>query len=187
LVGVVVIAADQRTTGTPSVPLPSSPRQWVDEWTAASLESPARVCQHLFAPALAAVFKADTGRSCTGYYTSVNSSSFRIRHVLEDGPTATVEAREVAAHPKWGYFTIVLSHVHGGWRAVDMVPGGSVRPKDCLYFRCRRREPRNARRKAAGRGRQPCATEMPARFRAVPLRCRVVTCCSSTPEMNSAG
>ena len=57
-----------------------------DQWTAASLENPARVCQQLFAPALAAAFKADTGRSCLTYYSSLTSSSFRIRHVLQDGP-----------------------------------------------------------------------------------------------------
>jgi hypothetical protein len=129
LIGVAIIAAEQRGAGTPSVPLPASPQQWVDQWTAASLESPARVCQHLFAPALAAAFKADTGHSCTRYYASVMSSSFRIRRVLEDEPTATVEARQVAARPKWGYFTIVLSHVRGGWQAVDIIPGGSVRPR----------------------------------------------------------
>ena len=111
------------------MPLPASPQQWVDQWTAASLENPARVCQHLFAPALAAAFKTDTGRSCARYYALVNTTSFRIRHVLKDGATATVEARQVGARPKWGYFTIVLSHVRGGWQAVDMVPGGSVRPR----------------------------------------------------------
>ena len=129
MIGVAVIAGEQSTGGTPRRALPASPQQWVEQWTAASLENPARVCQHLFAPALAAAFKADTGRSCIRYYTSVNTSSFRIRHVLQDGPTATVEARQVGARPKWGYFTIVLSQVHGGWQAVDMIPGGSVRPR----------------------------------------------------------
>ena len=130
LIGVAAIAGTQQQTGhEPSVPLPASPQQWVDQWTAASLENPARVCQHLFAPALAAAFKTDTGRSCARYYALVNTTSFRIRHVLKDGATATVEARQVGARPKWGYFTIVLSHVRGGWQAVDMVPGGSVRPR----------------------------------------------------------
>ena len=130
LIGVAAIAGTQQQTGHElSVPLPASPQQWVDEWTAASLENPARVCQQLFAPALAAAFKTDTGRSCVRYYALVNTTSFRIRHVLKDGATATVEARQVGARPKWGYFTIVLSHVRGGWQAVDMVPGGSVRPR----------------------------------------------------------
>jgi hypothetical protein len=109
--------------------LPSTPRQWVQQWTAASLEDPARACQQPFAPALAAAFKADTGQSCLAYYRSVSNSSFRIRHVLEDGPTATVEAQQLGHGRRWGYFTIVLSHLHGGWHAVDIAPGGSVRPR----------------------------------------------------------
>ena len=87
------------------------------------------MCQQLFAPALAAAFKADTGRSCLTYYGSLTNSSFRIRHVLQDGPTAAVEAQQLGHGRKWGYFTLILSHVHGGWQAVDVVPGGSVRPR----------------------------------------------------------
>jgi hypothetical protein len=129
VIGIAVIAGKLHAGRAPNAPLPATPRQWVDEWTAASLENPARVCGHLFAPALAAAFNADTGRSCVRYYTSVNSFSFRIRRVLKDGPTATVEGRQVAARPKWGYFTIVLSRIRGGWQAVDLVPGGPVRPR----------------------------------------------------------
>jgi hypothetical protein len=33
------------------------------------------VCQQLFAPALAAAFKADTGQSCLAYYVSLTSSA----------------------------------------------------------------------------------------------------------------
>lgn len=129
--GVIVIAAiaTHHNRSTQSSALPSTPRQWVQQWTAASLENPALVCQHLFASALAAAFKADTGRSCRTYYGSVRSSSFRIRHVLEDGPTAAVEAQQLGHGRRWGYFTLVLSKGHGGWRAVDVVPGGSVRPR----------------------------------------------------------
>jgi hypothetical protein len=58
---------------------------------------------------------------------TMRSSSFRIRHVLEDGSTAAVEGRQLDHGRRWGYFTMVLSHVHGGWQAVDIVPGGSVR------------------------------------------------------------
>lgn len=132
VVAVVVLAAiadhrHQRSTSPAS--LPSTPSQWVEQWTAASLESPARVCRQLFAPALAVAFKADTGRSCPSYYVSLTNSSFRIRHVLQDGPTAAVEAQQLDRGRKWDYFTMVLSHVHGGWQAVDVVPGGSVRPR----------------------------------------------------------
>jgi hypothetical protein len=49
--------------------------------------------------------------------------------VVQDGPTAAVEAQQVGAGRKWGCFTMVLSHIHGGWQAVDIVPGGSVRPR----------------------------------------------------------
>ena len=103
--------------------------QWVEQWTAASLDNPGRVCRQLFAPALAAVFKADTGRSCLDYYNDVNAKSFRIRHVLVDGNAAAVEVREVGLRPNWGYVTMILSHVEQGWQAVDIVPGGPVRPR----------------------------------------------------------
>jgi hypothetical protein len=74
-------------------------------------------------------FKADTGRSCVGYYRNVKSTSFRVRRVILDGNAAAVEARQVGAGHGWGYFTVLLSHVDGGWQAVDVVPGGSVRPR----------------------------------------------------------
>jgi hypothetical protein len=128
IVAVAVIAGEQHSTAAPAVVrLPSTPKQWVDQWTAATLQSPAVVCDHLYAPALARAFKGDTGHSCTWYYTSVRSTSFRIRHVLQDGPTVAVEAQQVGARRKWGYFTMLLSHVRDGWQAVDVVPGGSVR------------------------------------------------------------
>ena len=110
IVAVAVIAGQQHTASAPAAPrLPSTPQQWVSQWTAATLQSPAEVCGHLYAPALSRAFKGDTGHSCTWYYTSVKSTSFRIRHVLEDGPTAAVEAQEVGAGRKWGYFTMLLS------------------------------------------------------------------------------
>jgi hypothetical protein len=83
----------------------------------------------LFAPALATVFKTDTGRSCLAYYRDVRAVSFRIRRVLEDGGTAAIEARQVGSRRNWGYFTVLLSHVDAGWQAIDIVPGGSVRPR----------------------------------------------------------
>jgi hypothetical protein len=123
------IADHRHHRPTSPASLSSTPSQWVEQWTAASLDSPARVCQRLFAPALAAAFKADTGRSCLANYGLLTNSSFRIRHVLQDGPTATVEAQQLGHTRRWGYFTLILSHVHGGWQAVDIVPGGSVRPR----------------------------------------------------------
>jgi hypothetical protein len=130
VVGIAVIAGQQHSGPSSAASrLPSTPQQWVSQWTAATLQSPAEVCGHLYAPALARAFKGDTGHSCTWFYTSVKSTSFRIRHVLQDGPTVAVEAHELGAGRKWGYFTMLLSHVSGGWQAVDVVPGGSVRAR----------------------------------------------------------
>jgi hypothetical protein len=128
IVSVAVIAGQQHTASAPAVPrLPSTPQQWVSRWTTATLQSPAEVCGRLYAPALSRAFKSDTGHSCASYYTSVKSTSFRIRHVLKDGPTAAVEAQETGAGRKRGYSTMLLSHIRGGWQAVDVVPGGSSR------------------------------------------------------------
>lgn len=129
VVAVALIASRHHVRRTAGAPLPSTAQQWVEQFTAASLDNPGRVCGQLFAPALAAVFKADTGRSCLDYYNDVNSKSFRIRHVLVDGNAAAVEVREVGLRPNWGYVTMLLSHVEQGWQAVDIVPGGPVRPR----------------------------------------------------------
>jgi hypothetical protein len=127
---VAVIAGQQHGGRTPSSPpLPSTPQQWVDQWAAASLNDPGRVCGRLFAPALARAFKADTVRSCVAYYGNVKSTSFRIQRVLEDGPAAAVEARQVGTARNWGYLSVLLSHVGAGWQAIDIVPGGSVRTR----------------------------------------------------------
>jgi hypothetical protein len=130
IIAIAVIAGEQHSGPASAVErLPSTPQQWVSQWTAATLQSPAEVCDHLYAEALSHAFKGDMGHSCAWYYTSVKSTSFRIRHVLEDGPTAAVEAQQVGAGRKWGYFTMLLSRVRGGWQAVDVVPGGSVRAR----------------------------------------------------------
>jgi hypothetical protein len=124
-----VVASQHDARQSRGAPLPSTAGQWVEQFTAASLENPGRVCRQLFAPALAAVFKADTGRSCVDYYSDVNAKSFQIRHVLVDGNAAAVEIREVGMRPNWGYVTMLLSHLEQGWQAVDIVPGGPVRPR----------------------------------------------------------
>ena len=129
VIAVAVTVSQLQIRHTAGSSLPSTPRQWVEQFTAASLENPGRVCRQLFAPALAAVFKADTGRSCMRYYSDVNAKSFRIRHVLVDGDAAAVEVREVGMKPNWGYVTMLLSHLEQGWQAVDIVPGGPVRPR----------------------------------------------------------
>ena len=103
-------------------PLPSTPRQWIEQWTAASMDNPDRVCRQLFAPALATVFKADTGRSCLDYYNELNARSCRIRHFLVDGNAAAVEVREVGLTPKLGYVTMILSHVERAGRRSTSSP-----------------------------------------------------------------
>jgi hypothetical protein len=129
VIGVTVATTRLHVRDNAGAPLPATPQQWVDQWMAASLDDPGRVCRQLFAPALAAVFKADTGRSCLDYYNDVNAKSFRIRHVLVDGNAAAVEVRQVGMRPNWGYVTMLLGHAARGWRAVDIVPGGPVRPR----------------------------------------------------------
>jgi hypothetical protein len=113
--------------GGASTSLPATPRQWVNAWAAAAVDDPGRICHTLYAPALAAVYKPDTGKTCMAYFSNTSSPSFRIRHVLVDGDAAAVEARETGQRPHWGYFTMLLSHVDGGWKAIDIVPGGPAR------------------------------------------------------------
>ena len=130
IVAVAVIAGQQHTASAPAVPrLPSTPQQWVSRWTAASRRSPAEVCDHLYAPALSRALTRETGHSCTSYHTTFMSTSFRFRHVLEDGPTAAVEAQEVRPGRGRGYFTVLLSHIRGGWQAIDLVPGEPARAR----------------------------------------------------------
>ena len=123
------ITAELNRGGPAGAALPATPTAWIEQWSAAALENPAEVCRRLYAPALAAAYKADTGRTCESYYSSVTSGSFRVRHVLRDGATATVEAQELGKGARWGFFTVVLSHIAGGWQAVDVVPGGTVRAR----------------------------------------------------------
>jgi len=130
LVIAAALASRQHTGSAPAaIGLPTTPRAWIQAWTAASLDNPERVCGTLFSPALVAAFRSSTGHSCSSYYNLVKSTSFRIEHVLQDGPTAAVEAHQVSAPRKWGYFTVLLSHVRGGWQAIDIVPGGPVRSR----------------------------------------------------------
>jgi hypothetical protein len=87
------------------------------------------VCHHLFARALTSAFKADTGETCLAYYHQIDSPSYRIRRTLQDGPSAAVEAQQLGHGRAFGYFTILLSHLARGWQAIDIVPGGTVRPR----------------------------------------------------------
>jgi hypothetical protein len=123
LVLVAVIAGQQRAGSAPAATvLPATPHAWVGSWTAASVDNPERVCQQLFSQALAAAFRADTGHSCTAYDRSIRTTPFHIERILQDGPTATVDAHRLGGPSKSGYLTIVLSHIRSGWQAVDIVP-----------------------------------------------------------------
>ena len=130
IVAVAVIAGQQHSASAPAVPrLPSTPQQWVSRGPPRRFRAPPRSAATCTRRRSARAFKGDTGHSCAWYYTSVKSTSFRIRHVLEDGPTAAVEAQEVGAGRKRGYLTMLLSHIRGGWQAVDVVPGDPARPR----------------------------------------------------------
>jgi hypothetical protein len=107
----------------------ASAAAWAEQFTAAAIQDPTDVCRHLFAPALAAVFKGDTGRTCLAYYGRVDSRSYRIRHRLQDGPSAAIEGQVLGYGRRFGYFTILLTRLQSGWQAIDIVPGGSVRPR----------------------------------------------------------
>ena len=128
LIAVVLIAAQQHVERTPAKPaLPATPAQWVAQWTAASAEHSAQGCGRLFAPALVGPPKSETGANCALRRELVNSASFQVRRVLENGSTATVEAQQIQNGRDRGYLTFVLSRVDGGWQAIDVVPGIAAR------------------------------------------------------------
>ncbi len=68
VVAIAAIAAQQQHKSTPRTGLPSTPRQWVQQWTAASFQNRARVCHQLLTPVHAAGIEAEAGRSCLAYY-----------------------------------------------------------------------------------------------------------------------
>jgi hypothetical protein len=129
LLALAVGVRQATTSGSARLALPQTTALWVQQFTAAAIDNPADVCNRLFAPALAAVFKRDTGRSCLAYYRRVDSRSYRIRHTLQDGPSAAIEGQELGYSPTFGYFTILLTHLQTGWQAIDIVPGASARAR----------------------------------------------------------
>jgi hypothetical protein len=129
LLAVAVGVRHAISSGTARLALPQTTALWVQQFTAAAIDNPTDVCHHLFAPALAAVFKRDTGKSCLAYYGRVDSRSYRIRHELQDGASAAIEGQELGYRPTFGYFTILLTHLQTGWQAIDIVPGASARAR----------------------------------------------------------
>jgi hypothetical protein len=104
--------------------LPATPRQWIDAYEAAAIDSPHRVCTELFSPQLAADYAANAHASCTKYFARIRSSSLHIRRILEDGDTAVVELHQTIERTDWD---VVLARRASGWRAVDLVPGQPLR------------------------------------------------------------
>jgi hypothetical protein len=102
----------------------STPRAWLRTYMGWSTRSPARVCAQLLTPTLARLFAQAHG-SCEAAYRGVKSAPFSVLRVLRNGSTATIELHWL---PNVGYSTIVLNRDAGGWRAVDMIPGGHVVP-----------------------------------------------------------
>jgi hypothetical protein len=105
-------------------PLPATPKQWVDAYEAAAIDNPARVCNELFSPQLAAAYAATVHSTCTRYFARITSTSQRVRRILRDGGTAVVQLHETIDHADWN---VVLERHAGGWRAVDLIPGRALR------------------------------------------------------------
>jgi len=102
----------------------STPQAWLHTYMGWSTHSAERVCAQLLTPTLARLFAQAHG-SCEGAYRGVKSAPFSVLRVLQDGSTAAIELHWL---PNVGYSTIVLNRGAGGWRAVDMIPGGHVLP-----------------------------------------------------------
>jgi hypothetical protein len=127
MLAIVVAIRHATTTRAASAVLPATPVAWVQQFAASALDKPTDVCRRLFASALAAAFKGDTGKSCLAYYSQVESRSYR--HTLQDGSSGAVEAQQLGDGRTFGYFTILLTRLQAGWQAIDIVPGGSMRPR----------------------------------------------------------
>ena len=119
-----VIASRQLAESSSSAPLPqaslpSTPRQWVDQFATSILQSPRDVCSRLFARQLSAAYST-RGTNCVTFFTHARSTPFGVRRILEDGATAVLELRQAL---QGGYWEVVLNRDDGGWRAVDLVGG----------------------------------------------------------------
>jgi hypothetical protein len=102
----------------------STARAWLHTYMSSSTRSPGRVCTQLLTPTLARLFAQAHG-SCETAYRGVKSAPFSVLRVLQNGSTAAIELHWL---PNVGYSTIVLNRDAGGWRAVDMIPGGHIVP-----------------------------------------------------------
>ena len=114
------VASTRPRTARPAV-YPPSPRAWFDAYMAAAVDDPARVCQTLFAPELAARYRHTRPGSCRAFFAGVQDSQVRIRRIVESGDVAVIEARQ--SRPPRAPWSVVLARQGGGWRAVDLVSG----------------------------------------------------------------
>ena len=88
---------------------------------AAAVDDPARVCQVLFAPELAASYRHSAAGSCESYFSDVQDSAVRIQRIVQSDGTAVIELRQRRA-PRYRWNVVLARHA-GGWRAVALVGG----------------------------------------------------------------
>ena len=130
--GILAVAIVAASVGVSAVlspapaqlPLPATPRAWLDAYEAAAIDNPTRVCSELFSLQLARAYGAAVHGSCTNYFARITSFSVIVRRVLRDGDTAVLELRQTVRPRDWA---VVLSREPTGWRAVDLLPGDLVR------------------------------------------------------------
>ena len=106
------------------VVLPATPRAWLDAYEAAAVNDPERVCSQLFAPALAREYAQAMHASCTSSVRRIDSLPLTVRALLNEGPTAVLELRQMLHRADWA---VVLSRQRAGWQAVDVLPGSPLR------------------------------------------------------------
>ena len=100
------------------VRLPATPMAWVDQYEAAAVDNPARVCTVLFSSQLAGSYARLARGSCSRFFGRVTSSTVRVRRVMREGSTASVELYEPIDRTRWA---VVLTRRARGWQAVDLL------------------------------------------------------------------
>jgi hypothetical protein len=106
------------SSGGSGVPLPGTPMAWLDQYEAAAVDNPARVCTVLFSSQLARSYARLARGNCSRWFGRVTSSTVRVRRVLREGPTASVELYQPIERTRWA---VVLTHRATGWQAVDLL------------------------------------------------------------------
>jgi hypothetical protein len=114
-----VSATTRRASPTPLVADLTTPRAWFDDYLAAAVDDPARVCHVLLAPELAASYRHTTAGSCMRYFGDVQDSGVRIQRIVHSSGTAVIELRQ--SHPPVYRWSVVLGRHGAGWRAVAVI------------------------------------------------------------------